>query len=238
MDSLAVQIFGPATERANLPTPTEPLLDPDKELLDEIVTQIEIDYWRTSAYSAQEDLEYRFRINGDKLKELSPRINKVLRTRGLPVVKFVDQYISSANKVPEADLNKTFVVAVNLICDTLDKRSRSAKLKLLGLSSKEFNAYLKNPAHREYYVLRINNSFKDADESAKLSLIRNIEAGDLQSIKYYYEFTGIHDPNKETVVNLNKIINLLMEILIRHVTPDVIEAVGREFDTKLLELER
>lgn len=154
-------------------------------------------------------------------------VNEILKTRGLP---------SLASKKSNG-LDPRFVVACDLICDSLDKKSKAIKLKSVGLSTKQWNAFLRLAEYREYFKKKVDLTFKDADESAKLSLGKNIEAGDLQSIKFYYEFTGQHDPNKEITTNLNKLINLFLEVLVRYVEPSVLDQITSEFDTKILEID-
>jgi len=154
-------------------------------------------------------------------------VNALLESRGLPSL-----FKKTAN-----GLDPRFVVACDLLCDTLDKKSKAIKLKSVGLSTRQWNAFLRLNEYKLYWKKKVDITFKDADESAKLSLSKNLEAGDLQSIKYYYEFTGQHDPNREIASNLNKLINLFMEVLVRYVDPSVLQQITSEFDTKILEID-
>lgn len=212
-------------------------VDVYKELTLSVVTQIELSWWLDGKYPDQATLESKFSINGNTLSLIEPRINEILGTRDLPPVDFLRTQFSEAKKV-EPDLDPYFVVAVNLLCDTLDKRSKAVKLNTVGLSTKKFNVFMEKKAYKEYFRLRVDKVFGNVSESAKLSLAKAVEAGDLQAIKYYHEYTREFDPNKESTLNLNRLIMLFMEILIRHVSPNVVEAVARDFDVKLLELKQ
>lgn len=231
---LAIDIF-----TANTPVKPAQITDNEiyKELTINIVTQLELKYWIDGEYPEQHELEEKFGLTGNSLQLITPKINEILETRGLPPVEYYSTLISNAKKsVP--DLDPYFVAACGLICDTFDKRARAVKLKAVGLTTKKFTAFLQKPAYFNYYQLRVAKAFAGTNESAKLSLSRNVEAGDLQSIKYYWEVTGQHDPNKEIKVNVQKLILLFMEILARHVPTNVIDAVSRDFDTAILEIER
>ena len=137
---------------------------------------------------------------------------------------------------PKEELDPEFVVAVNFLVDVSDNRSKAVKLKAVGLSTHKFNVLLKNKLNRTYYESRAEEAFNNVAPVAKTSLGKLVDSGDLQAIKYYHEFTGIHDPNKELNQNLNKLISLFMEVLIKHVPPGTVDVISQEFDVKLLEL--
>lgn len=225
----------PKNETLNLPS--EKPLEIEVDLKNYIVTQLETGFWLTGSYPFQEEIERRFQIGATHLKELETAINATLRKRDLP------PYYIRSNEVKEAesearksDLDPLFVVACNLICDTLDKRAKAVKLKAVGLTTKRWQVLLEDKKHQAYYSERVNKAFGNASESAKIALVKNVEAGDLQSLKYYHEFSREFDPNKELTTNLLQIIAHFMEILVKHVSPQVVEAVSYEFEEKLLEL--
>ena len=204
---------------------TVPLIQAEKEDVLSIPQEL-IDLRAATAY------EMQFWTNGNygeiDVEKFNPKaVNELLKERGLP---------SLSGKKPNG-LDPRFVVACDLICDTLDKKSKAIKLKSVGLTTRQWNAYLRVSEYKDYFKKKVDLTFKDADESARLSLAKNLEAGDLQSIKFYMEFTGQHDPNKEITTNLNKLINLFMEVLIRYVDPKTLQLITSEFDVKLLEID-
>lgn len=203
------------TEKEN--TLSEPLVKVPQEMIDlRAATLYEQQFWTEGFYSEID------------LQGFNPKaVSEILKERGLPTL--------SSKK--SNGLDPRFVVACDLICDTLDKKSKAIKLKSVGLSTRQWNAYLRVAEYKEYFKKKVDLTFKDADESARLSLAKNLEAGDLQSIKFYMEFTGQHDPNKEITTNLNKLINLFMEVLIRYVDPATLQLITSEFDTKILEID-
>lgn len=194
----------------------EELSEPQEILNLRAATLYEQQFW-TDGFYGEIDLE---KFNPEK-------VNELLKNRGLP----------SLTSKKSNGLDPRFVVACDLICDTLDKKSKAIKLRSVGLSTSAWNAFLRLAEYREYFKKKVDFAFKEGDETAKLSLAKNLEAGDLQSIKFYFEFTGQHDPNKEITTNLNKLINLFMEVLIRYVDPKTLEKITSEFDTKILEID-
>lgn len=205
-----------------------------KDLIEQIATQLDTEFWLKGSYPDQKKLEARFHLVPLQLEEIGPRINSILTKRDLPNYVFKSSAIQEAERV-HSDLDPYFVVACTLLCDTLDKRARSVKLKAIGMSTKRFNVLLEDKAHLEFYRHRVDKAFKGTSESAKLSLAKNVEAGDLQSIKYFHEFSQEYDPNQELKLNLNKLINLFMEVLVRHVPVETVDAISRDFEMKLLE---
>ena len=206
--------------------PTE--LNLDKELLKQLVTQIEARYWLIGEYPDGQTINNLYDLDFTTLKVYLPSINKALAKRELPTY---DPF-----KRPKEELDPEFVVAVNFLVDISDKRSKAVKLKAVGLTTQRFNVLLKNRLNRTYYESRAEEAFNNVAPVAKTSLGKLVDSGDLQAIKYYHEFTNIHDPNKELNLNLNKLISLFMEVLIKHVSPQVIDVISQEFDVKLLEL--
>lgn len=201
-----------------------------KELLKNIVTQIEAHFWLLSEYPFGAKINETFGLEFSDLKLMLPRINEALSKRELPPW---DPWAKTQKK---DELDAAFVVAVNKLVDVSDKRSRTIKLREVGLTTHAFNVLLKSRQNKAYYEARAEAAFSDVAPIAKTSLGKLVESGDLQAIKYYHEFTGIHDPNKELNTNLNKLINLFMEVLITHVPKDLVDTIAKEFDVKLLEL--
>jgi hypothetical protein len=214
------------------PTSTDEVVEIsyDKSLLQQVVTQVEARYWLTGEYPTGMQLNELYGTDFSILKVMLPAINKALEKRELPTY---DPYRRVAKK---DELDPSFVIAVNSLVDVSDKRSKAIKLKAVGLTTHKFNVLLKGTANKHYYEMRAEEAFNNVRPVAKTSLGRLVDSGDLQAIKYFHEFTGIHDPNRELNQNLNKLISLFMEVLIRHVDPKLVDTIASEFDAKLLEL--
>ena len=75
-------------------------------------------------------------------------------------------------------LEPNFVLAVNLIVNPYDKRAIPAKLKEAGLTTKQWNGFLRIPQHHEYYKKRLDQIFdEDTQNDAKLALQKTHSSG-------------------------------------------------------------
>lgn len=124
-----------------------------------------------------------------------------------------------------------FINAANLLLDHVDRRSKAAKLKSLGISSRQWNMWMKLPTCRQYFEREVDEVFKVITPiDSKQSLSRAVEAGDLNAIKYFNEFNGTYRPGQESLLNLAAILAKVMEILVKYVDPQVLPQVATELD--------
>lgn len=132
-------------------------------------------------------------------------------------------------------LEPQFVLAVNLMCDPLDRRAPNAKLKEAGLTTKQWKNFLRQNKYHDYYEAAVNQIFdKNARVSAKQNLAKLIENGDLQAIKYYEERQNIYRPQREQNYQDLMLVMLTttMEILAKYVQPDILQKVALEFQER------
>ncbi|MET0786342.1 MAG: hypothetical protein ABWY25_06510, partial [Paenisporosarcina sp.] len=147
-------------------------------------------------------------------------LEEVLINRGLPT------YDSPTNRI-----DSNFALAVTLICDISDKRTKAAKLKDAGLTTRQWTGFLKRNSHYNYFQERLNKVWNDEVEpNAKLAISRAVEAGDLQAVKYFHEYTDRYRPQDQQIVNLQLIISGLLEILARHLSKELLQIVATELE--------
>jgi hypothetical protein len=122
--------------------------------------------------------------------------------------------------------------------DILDKRSRLKKLTEFGITTSEYNTWLRDPLYREYCLARAEELLESSQHIAHLSLIDRVAQGDLGAIKYFNSMTGRYRENGASPVQINlsntnnygedKLI-AVVEIIQRHVKdPDVLAAIGAD----------
>lgn len=201
-----------------------------------LITFYETSYWATGDYPTKEQVQSLFKFSNEEYKEQLKLLSAPLGNRGLPTDCF--QKDSPVRKPRGVDLlDPVFVLAVGFIVDTVDKRTTTAKLKACGMSTAQWKAHLKKPDHRKYFEDRLNDSFsQDVENSAKLSIARNVEAGDLQTIKYFHEYTGRYRPDSQnTILNIGVLLGRIMEILSQHLDSEALSKVADEFDQVMIE---
>ena len=154
-------------------------------------------------------------------------LEEVLLNRGLPT------YDSPPNRI-----DSNFALAVTLICDISDKRTKAAKLKDAGLTTRQWTGFLKRRSHYNYFQTRLERVWNDEVEpNAKLAISRAVEAGDLTAVKYFHEYTDRYRPQDQQIVNLSLIVSGLLEILAKHLSRELLQTVATELEqTGLLQL--
>lgn len=202
--------------------------DYDEELKNDILTYYESMFWLNSSVPSHSDVKERFELSDKEFETYYDLVQEPLKNRG---VKLGPLHPPVKKKRGEIGIDPFFAMACTLICDTADKRSTAAKLKTLGLTTKQWQALLRVPGNNEYFQKRLNIAFGDTENSAKLALAKNVESGDLQSIKYYHEFTGKFRPQNETNLNLVFLLGRLMEILSKRIDPAVLAEIADEIET-------
>lgn len=202
-------------------------MDLDKQM--KLVSYLNYEWQFNSAYPSKESLLKEYNLTAVEFEDALPQINKALGNFGVP------EYFSTTLKARTVKLDPRFILAVELITDAHDKRSIAQKLKDVGENTRWWSNQLNQPAAKEYFQKKLNRAWEDNKDTAKLSLIKNTGAGDLQTIKYFHEFSGEYRPNQDLLFNVSIIIGRLMEVLARHVDPAILATVADEIEG--LELE-
>lgn len=102
----------------------------------------------------------------------------------LPVGKVTQPTIKAPKLSP-----KQLIVA-NMMLDLTDNRSDKKKLQDSGVSTSQYQMWLRDPAFSEYLRERAEGLIGDIQHEAMLSLADNVRAGKMDAIKYYHEMTG------------------------------------------------
>ena len=212
----------------NLDSHDETQFSLEEQQVRKIITALEAKFWtgEVTQEFVKAVLE-KYQIPSYNREEILKRSRDALKKRGIELSSKALNF-----KHYDDELDPVFVLAVNLILTTTDKRTTAAKLKALNVSPQKWEAYLRNYAHRQYFEKRLDHTFGVTDYYAQINIARSVESGDLNAIKYYHELTGKFQPQSETK-NLQLVILRLLEILAKYVEPSVIDVVAKEFDKEL-----
>lgn len=200
----------------------------DRDLQAALITFIEQFFWENKKLPSNHDIKDFLELESvDQVDSYLISIKNALENRGLPPFK-------TSHYLLEKVLPPKFVLYCNFASATTDKRSNAQKLKDAGLEPQQLAAILQNPAAKAYYEQRVNSAWLNAENAAKLSLLRNVESGDLNSIKYAMEWQGKFTPNQNSnEFNLMLVISKLMEILAEFLSTEALNAVASRFDSIL-----
>lgn len=122
-------------------------------------------------------------------------------------------------------------LAAQMFLNTSDRRSIRQKLKELGITTSTWNNWRRSPVFMNYLRKEAQKRFGDADVSADLELVKHVEDGNLEGIKYFNQMTGRF--TSPEAVNVARVLALMMEILVSYVTPDVLAKVAKELELKI-----
>lgn len=132
------------------------------------------------------------------------------------------------------DLTSEQMAAILSVTNYLDKRSQASKLKALGITNQQWQGWLVNPKFKQYLHNTSSSTFNDALHTAQEGLMRKVEAGDVNAVKFYMEMTGRYTESGGQVENLKVIISRLIEVIQRHIKdPEQLRAISTDFNTVL-----
>lgn len=204
----------------------------EKDSLIKIVTHLHSNYvydvmTGECNYPPVEILSSEIQIPVSIINSLVPRINQTLILRGYE--PYIYEMALDFYERPKNTLDPFFLIAVDLVTDTIDKRSTTVKLKQAGLTSQRWNNLLKDKRHYNYFKKIHEEKFKQLKQTAEIALSKNVESGDLQSIKFFFEYDNIYRPETE-LGNISIILAKLMEILVQYVQPSQLQEVADKFE--------
>jgi Helix-turn-helix of insertion element transposase len=120
--------------------------------------------------------------------------------------------------------------ALALLTDPTERGGLKQRLDKLGLSYTTYRAWLNNPVFSRAVSVLSERMLSDSLGSAHGALVRQVEKGDVNAIKFYYEITGRFDPKKQQVMDVMSLMAQVIEIIQKHVTdPNMLNAIGGEF---------
>jgi hypothetical protein len=192
-------------------------------------------YWRyggvpTYAHLTREGIDFPEHVFLEAWA--NPRFLDGLRGRGIPEHLITPERGALRGKV----LTEQQFTVANVMLDVLDKRSRLKKLTELGISTAEYNGWLRDPVYRQYCLERAEELLESNQHVAHMSLIDRVAQGDLGAIKYFNSMTGRYREKNDAGVEVNvtnvsgsDMLIRVVEIIQTHVKdPATLEAIATD----------
>lgn len=134
-------------------------------------------------------------------------------------------------RLPEqVELSPKQVAAISLITNFTDRRSIPVKMAAIDVSEEELNGWYADPQFDNLLRTRTDVTLDTSFPEVQASLIKQVQKGNLQAIKFYYEITG--RTKNEEAQNLRLIVAQLIEAVQKHVQdPDALYAIGKELES-------
>lgn len=108
-------------------------------------------------------------------------------------------------------LNERQLMALKMISDTDDRRSRSAKLKALGITNTEWRGWMRQKEFNDSFRAMVSTAVQDAIPMAEIKLAEAAEAGDLNTIKFLFEYTGVYNPAAQQALDAQQLMNVMID---------------------------
>jgi hypothetical protein len=191
----------------------------------EILAFIEQRYHETSLLPTKEILCERFSITPRQLAAYMRRkeFQTAFEARGLPSYRTI--------AVNDKGLLTPIQLAVaNTLLNTHDRNTLRKKLQLLNVTTTQFAAWQKQPAFQDYLRSESIARFNNTDVDARLSLTKLVQDADLNAIKYYMEVSGIYNPVATQVIDLQRILASVLELLVRYLAPGELLEVANDLE--------
>lgn len=129
------------------------------------------------------------------------------------------------------------VAAIITVLNLEDRRPRATKFKEMGISVAQWNGWMKEPEFVAYLHDLSSKNFANALDKAHEGLIKTVERGDVNGIKFFMELTGRWAPTGtggttgQTAENVKILLQRLIEVIQIHVKdPQVLRAIGEDFE--------
>lgn len=133
-------------------------------------------------------------------------------------------------------LTKEQLAAIVVIVNFEDKRSRTTKLKDLGITPSQWQGWLKQKAFRSFLLELSGANLQYAEYIANEALVRAMDRNDINAVKFYHELNGRYKPASQTpqAQNIRIILARVIEAIQRHISDaSILQAIGEDFEAIL-----
>jgi hypothetical protein len=160
------------------------------------------------------------------LKHKTFRVSLMNRGIDAPVGPLEDELLANPKGVSREQL-----AAIITVINFEDKRSRLAKFKELGITAAQWQGWLKQESFKTFLQEMSAANLQDAAYVANEALIKAMDRGDVNAIKFYSEITGKYTQQHPQMQNIKIILARVIESIQRHIKdPEVLLAIGRDFE--------
>lgn len=177
---------------------------------------------------------WQYKKDWPKIDILERRFAPFKLSQALQKASFVNGLLNRGIELPSVDheyLSQEQVAAVSSILNWDDKRSRAQKLRELGITPTKWSGWLRSKKFREYLHSISADNFQDAVDHAQEGLVRAMDKGNTEAIKYYMEMTGRYTASNVEFENLKLVLTRLVEVIQRHVKdPALLSAINADFE--------
>lgn len=216
------------TDSQTAPPPELDSLKPHEK--EELAAFIELLYWRNGTVPTHVELNQAFDLKLTA-RQLDAYINS-------PRIK---QYLIEKRSVPieaRARLTAKQLDWIRVACDANDMRPVQIKMKELQVTRTDLNKWQGDQFYQQVMYEQASRSFQNARFGVLRSLAVEAMGGNVTAQKIYLEMTGDYRQQSSVDVKvtheMRATINLVLDILQKHVDPNVLELVALELETAVV----
>lgn len=123
---------------------------------------------------------------------------------------------------------------LSVITNPTDRRDLTKKLKSCGVPYARYRAWLKQPLFSSHLNKVAESMLKEHQSDVHTSFLSQALSGNMNAIKFYYEMTGRHNPAQQQVIDLQRTVGMLLDIITRNVTDkEVLLKISSEIESAL-----
>lgn len=174
-------------------------------------------FWhRLGRYPQPDEImgHFKFTLEQVELLNLSPYWEKCCAERGMRLPK-------------QSSLSATQIAAISLITNFSDRRSIPAKLAAIGVTEEQINGWYKDADFKAELAVRTDAVLDNAFPEVQASLMRQVQKGNFQAIKFVYEISGRATSPEQ--IQIKQTMQHLIEAVQKHVhDPETLQAIAQE----------
>lgn len=205
----------------NEPRPKSALPFVSQHALDSVVTATE-NYYQ----------EFNFVPTAATLKGMVPlrleTIERILKSR-----VYVSALIKRGINIGREDVLTTEQhYVISILMSPTSRGSFTDRLRRAGITYPIYQNWLRQPAFKSAIGRYTDAIIEDNIPAFQAALTKKGLAGDTNAIKFLYELTGKYDPNAKQMIDFQRVVGLLLEVITRHVTDiSILAKVNKDIDT-------
>ena len=195
---------------------------------EELAAFIELLYWRNGTVPTAKDINEAFGFN-----LTDAEFNTFIRN---PKIK---KYLVEERNIPleaKARLTPQQLDYIRVMTDPLDMRPIAIKLKDLGLKHSDVSKWQLNPFFKQVVYEQGTRSFGGARGAVLRSLAVEAIGGNVRAQQMYLEMSGDYSVKQEvnvnTTVEVRNTINVVIDVLQRHIDPELLEVIALELESR------
>jgi Helix-turn-helix of insertion element transposase len=186
------------------------------QFVDKAMPWFESFWHRMNRYPQPDEImgHFKFTLEQIELLNLSPYWEKCCESRGIRLPK-------------QNQLNATQIATISLITNFSDRRSIPAKIAAIGVTEEQLNGWYKDKEFQQELAIRTDANLDNTFPEVQASLIRQVQKGNFQAIKFYYEITGRAVAPEQ--LQVKQTMQHLIEAVQKHVQdPETLKAIAQE----------